>query len=335
MAKSNVLALVGSESLIGREIRDLLSGNPLGEKLKLIAAGEDEVGKLTHQGGEAAIVAALETQNLGPAGIIFLAGPPESTRRAMEVAPDARLIDLTGANDDSPRARLRAPMVELAGYSVPADSIHVIPNAAAIAIALVMGRLHDAHKIKRAVAHIFEPASERGAAGVEELQAQTIGLLSFKGQPKEIFDAQLAFNLLAGYGEEAPMALADAEVRVERHLATLLSMSSQAPMPSLRLVQAPVFHGYSVSLWIEFESNPEVSAIEKALDRPPVDVRRLENGLPDVVGMAGQEGLAVGGIAPDRNQPQAAWLWIVADNLRLQAQNALAVARELTGARAG
>jgi aspartate-semialdehyde dehydrogenase len=50
---------------------------------------------------------------------------------------------------------------------------------------------------------------------------------------------------------------------------------------------------------------------------------------PNVVGMAGQSGLAVGGVTPDRNNPQAAWLWIVADNLRLQAENAIAVAQEL------
>jgi hypothetical protein len=45
--------------------------------------------------------------------------------------------------------------------------------------------------------------------------------------------------------------------------------------------------------------------------------------------MAGQSGLAAGGIALDRNNPKAAWLWIVTDNLRLQAENALSVAQEL------
>ena len=45
--------------------------------------------------------------------------------------------------------------------------------------------------------------------------------------------------------------------------------------------------------------------------------------------MAGQSGVAVGAVTLDRNNPQAAWLWIVADNLRLQAENAVAVAQEL------
>ena len=34
------------------------------------------------------------------------------------------------------------------------------------------------------------------------------------------------------------------EARIERHLASLLALTGQAPMPSLRLIQAPVFHGH-------------------------------------------------------------------------------------------
>jgi aspartate-semialdehyde dehydrogenase len=45
--------------------------------------------------------------------------------------------------------------------------------------------------------------------------------------------------------------------------------------------------------------------------------------------MAGEQGVAVGGIKTDRNNARAAWLWVVADNLRLRAENAIAVARQL------
>jgi aspartate-semialdehyde dehydrogenase len=314
---------------MGREIRDLLSGNTLGQDLKLVAAATEEVGKLTEQGGEPVFLAPLEWDNLDSARVIFLAGPPESVQKVRKLAPRAHLIDLAHTAGEMPHSRLRAPMVEPPGYRAPAGSVHAIANGASIAIALVLGRLHASHRVRRALAHVFEPASEHGARGVEELQQQTVGLLSFKGQPKEIFDAQLAFNLLSRYGEEAPAALADSELRIERHLSALLALAGGPPMPSLRLIQAPVFHGYSISLWAEFESTPRVPAIEEALDGEWVDVRSMDTEPPNVVGMAGQNGVAVGSISTDRNNPQAAWLWIVADNLRLRAENALAVAREL------
>lgn len=329
MAKTQTLALVGSETLLGREIRDLLAGSTLGRDLRLIAAEREEPGKLTEQAGEAAILSPLESQNLEYAHVIFLAGAVDSVEKLRELAPRARLIDLTYAAEDLPDARVRAPMVESAGYQAPPDAVHVIASAAAIAIALVLDRLHPRHRLRRTLAQIFEPASERGASGLDELQQQTVGLLSFKGQPKAIFDAQLAFNLLSRYGEEAPTALDDAELRLERHLATLLAASPGAPIPSLRLIQAPVFHGYSISLWAEFESNPGVSAIEEALEGEPVDLRGGGLEPPNVVGMAGQGGLAIGNITLDRNNSQAAWLWIVADNLRLRAENAVAVAQQL------
>jgi aspartate-semialdehyde dehydrogenase len=320
---------VGSESLIGREILNLLSGTSIGQNLKLIAAEGEETGTLTEQQGEPSVLLALDQESLESAHVIFLGGTPQSARKVCELAVQGRLIDLTNALDDLPQARLRAPMVEPPGYIVTADSVHVIANAAAIAITLVLSRLHAAHRIRRALAHVFEPASERGARAVDELQQQTIGLLSFKGQPKEIFDAQLAFNLLARYGEEAPVALEETELRIERHLATLLSHSGHAPIPSLRLIQVPVFHGYSISLWVEFESHPGLPNMEEALAGDDMDVRAGDTEPPDAVGMAGQGGLAVGGIALDRNNRRAAWLWIVTDNLRLSAENAVAVARQL------
>jgi len=177
------------------------------------------------------------------------------------------------------------------------------------------------------------PASEHGAAGVEELQQQTISLLSFKPLPRAIFDTQLGFNLLAQYGEEAPFALQDSELRIEHHLATLLDLpgeGSGAPMPSLRLVQAPVFHGYSFSAWVEFDGNPGVEALESGLASASIEVRGGEFEPPTNVGHAGQCGIAVGAIALDRNNPEACWFWLVADNLRLTAENAVALARQLT-----
>jgi len=335
LAKTKTWALVGSQSLIGREVRDLVAVGHLPVNLKLISEDPAKAGALTEQGGEPALVWVLDENAVREAQVVLLAGSAESTLKALDLRADTPgTIDLTHAAEDHPRSFIRAPFVEPAGFRAPEDAVHLIAHPAAIAIAMVLPRLHAAFPVRRSVIHIFEPASERGTAGVEELQQQTVGLLSFKSMPKKIYDAQLSFNMLAQYGEDAPATLESAELRIERHLATLLSrgavaIAAQAPMPSLRLIQAPVFHGYSLSLWVEFEENPGADAVEAALAGEGIDVRRSDLEPPTAVGNAGQNGVAAGAIAMDRNNPQACWCWLVADNLRLAAENAVAVGSQL------
>src|SRR5260370_4052039 len=228
-----MVALMGSGSLMGREIRDLLATTNFPASVTLIASGEDETGVLTEFEGEPTIVNKLEPDTLSGAKAAFLAGSFDSSQTALALSADIPLIDLTYAREEIPQARVRAPMVEPAGYSVPADAVHVIAHPAAITVALILNGLHLLPPLQQSLAHIFEPASERGKPGLDELQQQTVNLFSFKGQPKAIYDAQLAFNLLARYGDDAPNPLEDIELRIERHLATLLSASSRAPIPSM------------------------------------------------------------------------------------------------------
>jgi len=334
-------ALVGSESLLGRETRDIVATSSPAFDLRLIAADDEKPGTLTRLGDEPSLIEVLGAESLAGARVVFLAGSPESSRKALDLAdPDAAIIDLVYAAEERPDARLRAPLLESEAESqaeseidLPHETaVHVIAHPAAIALALFLRRLQMHDPVRRSVIQIFAPASEHGATAVEELQQQTVSLLSFKSLPHAIFDTQLAFNLLARYGEDAPVRLEDSELRIERHLATLLALPGEgegAPIPSLRLIQAPVFHGYSFSAWVEFEENPGVEALESGLVTGSIEVRGSESEPPANVGHAGQGGISVGAIAPDRNEPEACWFWLVADNLRLAAENAVAVARQL------
>ena len=329
----NTAALIGSESLLGREIRDVVATSGADFDLRLIAADEEEPGRLTRVGDELATVANLNAVNLADASAVFLAGSPEFNRKALEVT-QSPVIDLTYVTEDRPEVRLRAPFIEEMNEEGvdPQGDFHLIAHPAAIAIALFLRRLEMQDPVRRSVIQVFAPASELGVQGVEELQQQTVSLLSFKQMPKAIFDTQLSFNLLAQYGEEAPQKLEELEMRIERHLATLLALPGDgdgAPMPSIRLIQAPVFHGYSFSAWVEFESNPGVDALENNLQSAHIEVRTQEFEPPTNVGQAGQSGITVGAITADRNDAESCWFWIVADNLRMVADNAVAVAKQL------
>jgi aspartate-semialdehyde dehydrogenase len=324
-----VIALIGPHTLLGREIRDQLSVTKFEADVRLLTEVDEDLGKLTDVGGEPSVLTHFTTESLEGASAIVMAGSQEAARKVSQLPGAIPIVDLAGFLEDQPRARLRAPLLEPHDFRVAPDAVQIIAHPAAIALALVLTRIHQVFPIRRSVVTVFEPASERGTAGIEELQEQTVNLLAFKPLPKKIYGAQLSYSMLAQYGEEAPLALADIEVRIERHLATLLSFSHGAQIPSLRLIQAPVFHGYSFSLWLEFESNPGGAALQQVLNEPPIEVHGPDIEPPNNVSSAGQTGVAVGAISIDRNEPRAMWMWMASDNLRLVAENAIMVLSEV------
>jgi aspartate-semialdehyde dehydrogenase len=331
---AETIALVGSETLLGREVREVFGETALGENLRLVAnadvpGGEDESLTLTEIGGDPAVIGKLDPDAIEDAAVVILAGSPESSKIALDTQPSGVIIDLTWALEEEPDARVRAPRIEGPDATVDHSGPQIVAHPAAIAIASVLKRLHEAFPIQRAIVQIFEPASERGTPGIEELQQQTVNLLSFQPLPKKVFDAQLGFALLAELGSEAKVKLQDVEDRIERHLASLLERTEGVPMPSLRLIQAPVFHGYSFSFWIEFEEAPAVSDVEEAMNQEPFDVRTGDFEPPNNVGVAGQGTISIGAIAPDRNAANAIWMWAAIDNLRLAAENTALIASEV------
>jgi aspartate-semialdehyde dehydrogenase len=332
-----LVAVVGGGTLLAREIRDLLTEVKPSPRVQLVSATADGSTILAAEDDEAVVMTPLNKASLDGVQVAFLAASPAASRRAAKLNPAGGplLIDLTGALEEQPHARLRAPSAEPSAHpdskQAVSGCVQVIAHPAAIALAMLLAKLVTASPLRRSVVHIFEPASERGQRGLDELQQQTVAVLSFKKLKTEVFDAQLGFNLLARYGEEALEPLDSVEQRVERHLASLLASWPGVPMPSLRVIQAPVFHGHSFSVWAEFETNPDIAAISRELARQGVDVR--PDDPPSNAGIAGHSGISVGALAVDPNNSRACWLWLVADNLRLAAENSVAVAREVLGAR--
>lgn len=321
------VALVGGDTLLARELRELLEEMKPAPAIEMISAAAENSTMLGADEEEVIALVPLTAESLAGAQVAFLAGSQASSRRALKLNPHDGpvLIDLTSALEDQPHARLRAPSAEPTRSLPQPGVIPVIAHPAAIACAALLAALSKAAPIRKSILHVFEPASERGKRGLDELRQQTVAVLSFKKLKTDVFDAQLGFNLLARYGEEALEPLEGIEERVERHLASLLAHYPAIPMPSLRVIQAPVFHGHSFSLWVEFTENPGPEALAKTLAAAGIDVRADDP--PSNVNIAGQSGLSVGAIAQDRNSPRACWIWMVADNLRLVAENAVAAAK--------
>jgi aspartate-semialdehyde dehydrogenase len=205
----------------------------------------------------------------------------------------------------------------------------VAAHPVAVMLALVAGRLQRKLALASVAATVMEPASEYGRAAMDELHQQTVNLLSFQTLPREQYDAQVSFNLLPELGEEAKVKLAATERRIRRHYAGL--SDGRLPVPALQMVQAPVFHGYVLSVLVELEEAATVNEVEAALVGDHIDVVGGESDPPSNLSAAGQEDIMVR-VRKDSGDGEKGtrfWIWMAADNLKLAALNAIACATEL------
>jgi len=323
--------LIGGETLAGKEIRELVDERKLPIELALASAEASER-ILSESDGELFVIAPLDAAAVEEASVIILAGAAGTHILAREMVLAAKdapvLVDATGALEDLPEARLCAPVLE----HMPAcgkNMIYVPAHPVALALARILKALRSMPATE-SVATVFEPASERGSVGIDELHKQTINLFNFQTLPKEVFDAQVAYNLLPRWGDDAPDSLASVQSRIEDELTSLTGPLGLRPS-SVRLIQAPVFHSYVMSVWLRFDS-PEVNAgaISKALADAGFEVRDNDVEPGTNSGVAGQSGMTVSDIAADRTNERAFWLWVAFDNLRARADNALLTAALLS-----
>jgi aspartate-semialdehyde dehydrogenase len=199
-----------------------------------------------------------------------------------------------------------------------------------VVLALLLLRLQKAGTVKRVVATVFEPASEHGQKGMDELHEQTVNLLSFQQLPKKIFDTQVAFNMVARYGEQSVPALATLERRVLRHYERIAG--NDAPQPSLLLLQAPIFHGHAFTVHVEMEKAVEIEGVTKALAGEHVTITGSAEESPSNVNAAGQADVLVS-IQPDPSLASGLWLWAASDNLRVAAATAVECAESMAASR--
>ena len=328
------IAIAGASSLVGRELKDALSESPLAASSFLLLDEDEVQGQLDQVGDEITFVQAIEPDAFDHVDFTFFCGAEDLTRKHWRDALRAgsTVLDLSGALDQEAGVLVRAPWLGSEAVTADLFTPAVVPaHPAALALALVLERLQQAAPVRSTFATLLEPASEFGRAALDELHQQTVNLLSFQSLPRELYDAQAAYNLLAGLGEASKVNLGAVEARVRRHYDAL--SAGRWPVLALQVVHAPVFHGHSFSIGIELERPAEIATIEEALSGGHLDLVLEDTDSPSNLAATGQNDVLVR-LRPEqgtRNSSQVSrlWLWAASDNLRLQAQNAVACALDL------
>lgn len=329
-------AIVGAASLKGKEVAELLNERNFPAADIRLLDDDESLGQLEAMGDEISFIQRVRAEQFENVDFAFFAADPESTRRSWKDARDAgsAIIDMSAALENEPGATVRSLWIERERGQIAPPELQpgpcVTAHPMAVALALLLLRAKKAGTINRAVATIFEPASEHGQRGMDELHQQTVNLLSFQPLPKEVFDAQVAFNLLARYGQKSQPSLDSVEARVLRHYRKIAGPNS--PEPSLMLLQAPIFHGHAVAVFLEMQNAVDIASVSQALSGDHVVIPGAEDDSPSNVSSAGQADIQIL-LKPDPVQPNGVWLWAAADNLRTSAITAVECAESMMATR--
>jgi aspartate-semialdehyde dehydrogenase len=330
------VAIVGAATLKGKEVAEVLNTRNFPASDVRLLDDDESLGQLEAMGDEIAFIQSVRAEQFEHVDFTFFASDHECARKNWSMASrvGSAIVDLSYALEDEPTASLRSPWLERElGQTVQVDlqpGPVVIAHPAAVVLALLGLRAQKAGTVARFVATVFEPASEHGQPGMDELHQQTVNLLSFQELPKAVFDTQVAFNMIKGYGANSTPSLEAIEQRVLKHYKRIAG--KDAPSPALLLVQAPIFHGHAFSVYLEMEQSIAVGDLTQALAGEHVTITRAADDAPSNVNAAGQGEILLS-LGRDANRQNGYWLWAAADNLRIAASTAVESAETMAATR--
>lgn len=323
--------IVGASTLLGKELIDELNTSQPAWDLRL-ADTADSSGQLVSGVDEALVVQPLTPDIFEARDLAFFAADPQITRAHWIEARSAgaAVLDLTFALENEPGVIVRSPW--LASTTPPPANLTAVIGAhpAAVMLGIIASRLTAAFDRLHLAATVLEPASQQGSRGLDEMHQQTINLLGFHSLPQEIYDAQVAFNLRVSVGESAKLDMSEISSTIRRHLKAIAG-DAIASSVSLQLVQAPVFHGYTISAYAQLPATADAAAVRRALHGDVVHVTDPHEEAPTNQSIVEEQGIAIALTedAATQGNTHGFWLWIAADNLKLAARHAVACAEEL------
>ncbi|WP_079202598.1 aspartate-semialdehyde dehydrogenase [Pseudomonas sp. CC6-YY-74] len=317
MTRTFDIAVIGATGSVGETLVQLLEERDFPvANLHLLASGESAGRSLSFKGKNLR-VRTLEAFDFSSVGLVFFAASEAITR---SYAPKAHaagctLIDLAAAlpSEQAPRVVPEVNPQVLKTLSAPYQLTS--PSPSAIAVAVVLAALREQIDVLRVAVTACLAVSSRGREGVSELARQTAELLNGRSFEPQLFDRQVAFNLLAQV--DAPDS--DGHGALEKRLATELKELFARPQlkVSATCIQAPVFFGDSLSVSLQADAAVDLPAICTALQACAA-LEYVEPGdYPTAVGDAvGQDVLYVGRVRGGQDDPAELNLWIASDNVR-------------------
>lgn len=330
------VAILGATGAVGNEFLRVLEQRHFPMRELRLLASPRSAGKQVLFRGKLHTVQAVTREAFAGVDIgLFSAGGSVSVQWAPIAAEQGALvIDNTSAF----RMEADVPLVvpEVNGHMLdtrPARGIFANPNCGTIPLVHAMKPLHEQWGLQRLVVSTYQSVSGKGAAAMDELEAQSLAHLTGEGPlDPEQFPHPIAFNLLPHIDSFTDNGYTKEEMKVLNESRKIMSLPELHA--SATCVRVPVFRAHSLSVNATFASEVDAGRAREMLaamrgiivvDDPAKNeypMPRYADGLDETF---------VGRIRKDISNPFGTGLdmWIVSDNLRKGAAlNAVQIAEE-------
>ena len=251
-------AIVGAATLKGKEVAEMLNERNFPAVDVRLLDDDESIGQLEATGDEINFIQSVRAEQFTHVDFTFFAADAECTRQNWKRARDAgsAIIDLSGALEEEAGADVRSLWVErergqnvaagAAAGSVRCGSSCGCDSGFAAAAGAQGGR--DSRARWRRFSS-QRPSRDRRAWTSCTSKPSICCRSSLC--PRMCSMTQVAFNMLARYGQKSKLSLDSLEARVRRHYQKIAG--ADAPQPALMVLQPPVFHGHALAIFLEME----------------------------------------------------------------------------------
>ncbi len=326
------VAILGATGAVGREMMKILAERSFPvEELRLLASPRSAGQKLLWQGRELTVQPAEDSAFEGMDIVLGAAENDIAKRFAPAIVKTgAVFVDNSSAFRMDPNVPLVIPEIN------PEDvrrhkGIIANPNCTTIVSLVAINALNQDSPIQSIIASSYQAVSGAGAGGPRELMEEVELLREGKPVHPQVFQYQIAYNVIPQIGGEAYEGYTSEEMKMQNEGRKIMHL------PDLRVsctcVRVPVVRSHSVSLVVRTREKISVQRARELIAAAPGC--RLVDDLasrryPMPLDTSDQDTVFVGRIREDLTCDNGLNIWCCGDQLRKgAATNAVQIAQLL------
>lgn len=319
MKKEYSVAVIGATGNIGRKILEILEERDFPVENVFAIASEKSVGKEISFKSKILKVVRFADVDFSKIDIAFFcAGSTVSRKYAGQVAEKGCvIIDKTSYFRLNPKVPLIIPEVNENVLDKGASlGIISTPNCVAVPLAMTLKALSTISSIKRAVISTYQSVSGAGHQAVHELISQTKNMLSVQEMSIDVFQKQIAFNVIPAIGDIMSSGFSDEEEKIAFEVCKILKSDVKIAVTCVRV---PVFIGHCMSVACEFtkpiSENDAFDAFENFDGIVTID-RREDAVFVSPIDTEGENAVYISRVRRDLSVKNGLMYWAATDNLR-------------------